>query len=149
MIVLDSIAALARNNTGDRSGDIGLRTNFLVAQAAILKRLADTFNLVCLITNQVTGNLTEAGDAHAQLTVITGSSSSLAMSSSCNDSTPSTNVIPALGTAWHHCISTRLVLEQFTSHRVMTITKSPIAAIFSVACEVTTAGLVERDPAFR
>ena len=44
--------------------------------------------------------------------------------------------VPALGNSWHHCVSTRLVLEHFTTHRQLTITKSPIEAIPSVAIGV-------------
>ena len=54
-------------------------------------------------------------------------------------------VIPALGNSWHHCVSTRLVLEHFTTHRTVTVTKSPIAAQHTARCELTAAGLIETD----
>lgn len=111
--------------------------------------------------------------APAQLTVISGSSNNLAMTSSarpCSNanlhhtnesmfdgqeavslnasnghpvSSLGANVIPALGNAWHHCVSTRLVLEQFEDYRTITIAKSPIAAKDSADFEIGMAGLVE------
>ena len=152
------------------------RTNALVAQAAALKRLADAFNLVVLITNQVTGSVADdehqgggsGGDgrrgafpsltqqAHtAQLTVISGTSNALAMSSAPGFLAATGGLgehgfggaaaVPALGNSWHHCVSTRLVLEHFTTHRQLTITKSPIAAQHTARCALTAAGLVEEN----
>ena len=54
-------------------------------------------------------------------------------------------MVPALGNSWHHCVSTRLVLEHFTTHRTLTITKSPIAAQHTARLSLTAAGLVETD----
>eukprot|EP00613_Pedinella_sp_CCMP2098_P080830 CAMPEP_0171939756 /NCGR_PEP_ID=MMETSP0993-20121228/36585_1 /TAXON_ID=483369 /ORGANISM="non described non described, Strain CCMP2098" /LENGTH=497 /DNA_ID=CAMNT_0012581669 /DNA_START=49 /DNA_END=1542 /DNA_ORIENTATION=+ len=198
---------------GSGTGLLGTaaRANALVAQAAQLKRLADAFNLVVLVTNQVTSQIQEreslstaneeeggsgsedsdgdddGGDnyggegnlhrptkrrkearlldvscsqAPVQLTHISGSSNTLAMaapatpsfgnaargagSNGGNGDPLGANVIPALGNSWHHCVSTRLVLEQFLGgERTCTIAKSPIAALTSVRCGVTAAGLVE------
>ena len=183
------------------SGNIA-RANALVSQAAALKRLADAFNLVVLITNQVTssfgatsnasdiqtplcpppmqpkpveGGLLPAPPRHlkplgsevepaalpsllttapAQLTLISGTSNALAMSDAPGFEMATGGgehgfggacVIPALGNSWHHCVSTRLVLEHFTTHRTVTVTKSPIAAQHTARCELTAAGLIETD----
>ena len=52
-------------------------------------------------------------------------------------------VVPALGVTWHHCVSTRLVLQQFPTFRVMEIAKSPIAQAVATHLTMTSAGLQE------
>jgi len=179
LIVIDSIADLVRKDAASKSSSVSHSKrpkhsdsqhesqahvqSHLISIAATLKKLADIFHLVVLITNQVTGNyqldgrkgsdddeINSHSQAPAQLTLISGSSNNLAMFS--QTSTPSSippsialgaNVVPALGNSWHHCVSTRLVLEQFPTHRTMTISKSPITTKSSCQFEITQAGLVE------
>lgn len=101
--------------------------------------------------------LAGGSQAPAQLTVIGGSSHNLAATphsataggeghggDSLGDGGLGANVVPALGNSWHHCVSTRLVLEQLTSAgRALTITKSPIAAQATCGFAITAAGLEE------
>jgi len=224
VVLVDSIAALARKDFGHQGGKAAdgragaghggrgsggsikasgvsgtaVRAAALTAQAAALKRLADAFNLVVLLTNQVTANMDEQSETHAaaqvnpgndeedgdfdgsvdilgggrpsraasscsqapaQLTVISGSSHSLALAHRPGvpdgsggggggdgfggGTGPGANVVPALGNSWHHCVSTRLVLEQLAQHRTLTVTKSPIASQLTASCDVTARGLEE------
>ncbi|CAM9998836.1 unnamed protein product, partial [Phaeothamnion confervicola] len=53
IVILDSVAALARKDFGGGGGGIRPRNEALVRQAAVLKHLADAFSLVVLVTNQV------------------------------------------------------------------------------------------------
>ena len=56
------------------------------------------------------------------------------------------NAVPALGNSWHHCVSTRLVLDHLTSSkRALTVTKSPISALVTCGFAITAAGLEEDD----
>lgn len=53
-------------------------------------------------------------------------------------STGTTSTIAALGTAWAHCVNTRLILQHFRNKRAMiTIAKSPVSAVFSFPYEIT------------
>jgi RecA/RadA recombinase len=90
LVVVDSIAALARRDF-DGSG-LRARQAQLSDIAAKLKQLADAYNAVVLVTNQVSGVL--ADDEGGAL--------------------PSGMVRPALGNTWSHCVNTRLVLEMTT-----------------------------------
>ena len=72
------------------------------------------------------------------------SPSSSSSSSSSVDASLGANVVPALGNSWHHCVSTRLVLEQLSAHqRMLTIAKSPIAAQVACGFVVASSGLIE------
>jgi len=136
-----------------------------VGQAAALKRLADAFDLAVLITNQVTSSVNDSnggrsiGDQTAQLSAITGTSNAMALPGQRHGppvsgggggldgkATSSDALIPALGNTWHHCVSTRLVCEQFPSHRTLTVAKSPLAAATTVPFQVTAKGLEELAP---
>jgi len=73
-----------------------------------------------------------------------GGEGGISINLSSSDARLGANVVPALGNSWHHCVSTRLVLEQLNSHqRALTITKSPIAAQITCRFVVAAPGLVE------
>lgn len=107
LIVLDSIAAPARRDFGAESAPLRVSALFKVAQ--MLKRLADQLQVAIVVINQVglTGdkrgwNHTNGGDGPS-----TGSDL--------------VSVSAALGTSWHHCVATRLVLEhERDPHRLNT-----------------------------
>jgi RecA/RadA recombinase len=89
LVIVDSIAAPMRRDFGADFAPQRAAAVFQCAQA--LKRLADQLHLAVVVINQVstTSNSSESvGD--------TGTSSSTAA---------------ALGTSWHHCVSTRLLLD--------------------------------------
>lgn len=131
LLIVDSVAYLARKDfTGSRgyrnSGNgIGDRQEALMRLANLLKRIASDCNCAVIVTNQVTSQLAGRGSAGGD------------------------HLEAALGTAWHHCISTRLVLRGDGSggdgaspcSRVLTIEKSPIAPRTAVAYEIGAAGV--------
>jgi RecA/RadA recombinase len=88
LLIVDSIAAPLKRDFGSDSAPQRSAAIFLCAQK--LKRLAETLHLAVIAINQVgaTASGTEPNNG---------------------DSTVS--VRAALGTSWHHCVSTRLVLE--------------------------------------
>jgi hypothetical protein len=108
---------------------------------------------------QVTANLDDSYADRAQLTVIGGSSHNLAAARNASahelggdgpggilGDGLGANAVPALGNSWHHCVSTRLVLDHLTSSkRALTVTKSPISALVTCGFAITAAGLEEDD----
>eukprot|EP00957_Ditylum_brightwellii_P060139 4567082-Ditylum_brightwellii.AAC.1 len=65
--------------------------------ASYLKRIADQFRIAVVIINQVGGLINNSG--------VDGSLMSTA------DGTDVVAVSAALGTSWHHCVSTRILLQ--------------------------------------
>lgn len=53
LVIVDSVAALARSDYGAGAASLAERQAALSAQAARLKYLAETFGLPVLVTNQV------------------------------------------------------------------------------------------------
>lgn len=84
LVVLDSIAAPARRDFG--SGSAPQRAAIIFQCAQTLKRLADELHLAIVVINQVGA----AGDAQGGRPGATRA---------------------ALGTSWHHCLSTRILFE--------------------------------------
>lgn len=119
LLVIDSIAAPARRH-GFGSAAVQAATILRIAQT--VKRLADQFQLVALVINQV------------------------ASSPSSTEQTTRA----ALGTAWHHCVSTRVQLEMTMDPqgaiiaRQATVVKSNmVGASPPLEFKVTTQGLVD------
>jgi RecA/RadA recombinase len=90
LLVIDSIAAPVKREQSNWSAM--KQTVCFMQIAQLLKRLADQYSLAILIINQ-----------------ITSSSSSIANSAVFNTLTVQH---AALGTAWHHCVTTRIELQQ-------------------------------------
>jgi RecA/RadA recombinase len=91
LVVLDSIAAPARRDFS--AGSAPQRAASVMHCAQTLKRLADQFHLAILIINQVGGSWNNTN------TNTTMEPSSVAPTRA------------ALGTAWHHCVTTRIQLD--------------------------------------
>lgn len=85
LLILDSIAAPARRDFGSGSAPQRAATIFQCAQT--LKRLADQLHLAVVVINQVGAG----GEGHEE-----GDQSATRA---------------ALGTSWHHCLSTRILFE--------------------------------------
>uniref|UniRef100_A0A7S3P7N4 RecA family profile 1 domain-containing protein n=1 Tax=Amphora coffeiformis TaxID=265554 RepID=A0A7S3P7N4_9STRA len=113
IIVLDSIAAPARRDFG--KGDGAARAQSLMQFARSLKRLAETLKLAVVVINQIGGTAFRPDnktDEEAEIILDTAG---------------------ALGNSWHHCASTRLLVECTTTldavsndgrTRQITVTKS-------------------------
>lgn len=85
LLIVDSIAAPLKRDFGSDSAPQRSAAVFRCAQK--LKRLAETLRLAVIAINQVGATASKVGDS-------------------------AISVRAALGTPWHHCVSTRLVLEQ-------------------------------------
>lgn len=154
LLIVDSIAAPIRRDFGSDSAPQRSMAIFQCAQT--LKRLADQLHLAVVVINQI-GSV----DANS------AANSSIGRS----DATGHPVVQAALGTSWHHCVSTRLMLEMLdvpsprrgTRHntdenlrswgtrvagsqetmRRVSIVKSNVAAFAETEFEVTSVGTVE------
>lgn len=85
LVVLDSIAAPARRDFAPGSGPQRAAAVMFCSQK--LKQMADHLNMAILIINQVGGSWNNS------------------------DSAADTSTRAALGTTWHHCVTTRIQLE--------------------------------------
>ena len=133
LLVVDSIAAPARREFGE--GSAPHRAAIVLRIAQTLKRLADQLGLVVVVVNQVaTTHLSSSYSSYGQ--------------------EPS-GIKAALGTSWHHCLSTRIFMEndmdlpqqqggQTTQKRRATIVKSNEVALQTIPYEITTQGVVPR-----
>ena len=99
LLILDSIAAPARRDFA--AGSAPQRAAAVMRCAQTLKRLADQFQLGVLIINQVDG-----GGSWGQ-TQTTDTRTVARMVATTAGGAPRA----ALGTAWHHCVTTRIQLE--------------------------------------
>ena len=111
LVVLDSIAAPARRDFGIESAPQRVLALFQAAQ--ILKRIADQLRVAVVVINQV-GRLGESMSGQ-QLGPTSGSAHN------STDGSDFVSVTAALGNSWHHCVSTRLLLEhERDPHRLST-----------------------------
>jgi RAD51-like protein 1 len=127
LLVVDSIAAPTRRDFGADSAP--QRVALLVQIAQVLKRLADQFNLAVVVINQVGSTMDQNYSG----------------------------VRAALGTSWHHCLSTRVLMELETpagdgkldesflpdAVRRATIVKSNVAGNTSMNYQISLQGLVQ------
>lgn len=171
VLIVDSIAALVRNDFTRSGAERSSALVAQAATLKRISDVFNLAVLVTNQVTTHMGDLRQDGDipsntAHiAQRTFITGTSHSLAMAVDTEgggnthahthayaqgeeeggkDAEARDDfVVPALGNTWHHCVSTRLVMEQFPSHRTVSVAKSPIAPFTVVECKVTESGLVE------
>jgi RAD51-like protein 1 len=112
LMILDSIAApLQREFT---SGTAAQRASTLLQMAQILKRIAQEWNIAIVVINQVGSTQIDDSNLDSE-----GNSTKIDGRNGGKDGVFST---AALGTAWHHCVSTRLLLEHAQDpHRVDSI----------------------------
>jgi RecA/RadA recombinase len=112
LLVIDSIAAPLRRGGGDtaKHSSAASQAAAVLQMAQTVKRLADQFNLVVCIINQV-------GSVYSpSLPLSSGNSlnhNSHNHQQQLQQPTPITvgGTRAALGTAWHHCVSTRIELH--------------------------------------
>lgn len=95
-VVLDSIAAPARRDFAPGSGPQRAAAVMFCSQK--LKQMADQLNLAVLIVNQVGG--------------------------SWNSDDKDISTRAALGTSWHHCVTTRIQLESVSNLSPVEVSKS-------------------------
>jgi hypothetical protein len=127
---VDSIAAPLNRDFGPDLVPQRAATAFSIAQT--LKRYAEQLHLGVIVINQASGNEEWTNDQ--------------------------TTVRAALGTSWHHCVSTRILVEQvqavgdgcLTSHsgetshlRALSVVKSNWMPYTSLSFEITPIGIVE------
>jgi len=129
LIIIDSIACLFKNEYG---GDDRDKEKFLMAPAAMLKTIADKAGVTVLVTNQISqvdssfDDTNIFGDTYIQ---------------------NSSEIKPFLGPTWHHCITSRLVMQSSlinfiqSDERFIHLTKSPIAPYSKIMYTITDAGI--------
>jgi len=132
LIVLDSIASLARKEMGHR-GLLNERNKIVVRQATMLKYYAQTFNLSVLVTNQIKA----IQEADVAVKVTDGD-----------------DLVPALGNTWAHAVNTRMVVKfcgendnnnECGDVRIMCVEKSPIAPALTARYTIRADGVVGVD----
>ena len=102
LLVVDSVAALARAEFGTGRGQIARRQELLGQIASVLKQQAERLHMAALVTNQVTTRARSGESAFA-----------------ADDGAGSAATAAALGVKWAHCVNTRIVLEGATESSMM------------------------------
>eukprot|EP00934_Nitzschia_sp_Nitz4_P005925 Nitzschia sp. Nitz4//scaffold112_size70979//11357//12759//NITZ4_005893-RA/size70979-augustus-gene-0.78-mRNA-1//1//CDS//3329533238//5915//frame0 len=148
LLIVDSITAPMRKDFGIH--DIPKRAATVFSIAQTLKRYADKLNLAVVVLNQV--GLEGGGGGFGNQRMETDNSVAVPAP-----------VRPALGTSWHHCVSTRILLELETSQtnhdesgdtimaiqhtrpnaRLLSVVKSNWMPLTTLRFEITGEGLVE------
>lgn len=138
LIILDSIAAPTRRDFGGGNAPQRVAAIFKIAQ--ILKRIADQMQVAVVVINQIDKMQGAAISRNHQ-----------------SKDSDFVSVTAALGTSWHHCVSTRVALEherdphreddvtEMASNRgrvrTATIAKSNLVGHSTMSFEVTVAGI--------
>jgi RecA/RadA recombinase len=104
LLIVDSIAAPIRRDFGTDSAPQRAEAVFQCAQT--LKRLADQLNLAVIVINQI-GAINGTSDHDT--------------SAGSADAPDPLAVRAALGTSWHHCVSTRLLLDVVETPSPLTV----------------------------
>ncbi|PVD25728.1 hypothetical protein C0Q70_13388 [Pomacea canaliculata] len=107
LLIVDSVASLVRKEFGSLQDGMMRRTDFLTAEAGLLKHIAETFSIPvrCFLN-------------HFLLLV------SIFQWMDGED----TYMTAALGNTWSHCVNTRLILQFLPERRrQMLVAKSPVA----------------------
>ncbi|KAH9086506.1 hypothetical protein LEN26_020064 [Aphanomyces euteiches] len=115
MIIIDSLATLAKNSSTDMS--VAQRQMLLMNIAGDLKLLASTYDAYVVTSNHTSTRKDEMG-LYSQ---------------------------PALGLAWSHCVTNRIVMEKSRVGLAMTVHKSTVSGHVSIAYSIGTAGLQPPD----
>jgi RAD51-like protein 1 len=170
LLIVDSIAAPIRRS--EMAYSAAQQASVALGIAQTLKRLADQFRLVVLIINQV-GGVCWVQQQQQQNNTTTHIHPHATIGSEPNEfnknhqqqhipnfnATAVTTTKAALGTAWHHCVSTRIRLDQPSQspqsshlenhhhhhhHRYATVVKSNVVAPSPpLAYRITNEGLVD------
>ncbi|GFS62189.1 DNA repair protein RAD51 homolog 2 [Trichonephila clavipes] len=137
LIIIDSVASLMRKEFGtDGIDSLMERNKILMELAAVLKNLAQTYNLVVFLSNQIASQLVEPNsvppddspdDEEGGITDLDDVPRPAAPVPKKQklQSVDTDHVIPALGNTWSHCVNTRLV-AQFLNSSVRQVTILPI-----------------------
>ena len=161
LIVIDSIAALARREYG---GSVPARQMMLSLQATKLKSIAEGLALPVVVTNQLNAKRRTAssgggrGDGRVGAAAANGVKLGLdaGVDAMCDAS-----LVPALGNTWSHCVNSRLFLRRVDGgdggdgvsnawngggyrsevQRSIAIVKSPIAGVFHTRFLLDHAGV--------
>ncbi|GFR51292.1 hypothetical protein Agub_g13653 [Astrephomene gubernaculifera] len=151
LVVIDSIAALARTEYGNSTattgggdggdgggggggllGGIMERQQVLGRIASQLKALAESLRIPVLVTNQVTTRITgPATHPHQQQAGGGGGGGGV--------------LTAALGTKWAHCVNLRIVLERLHERRFLKVAKSPSCANVVLEYVIGPMGLQQLD----
>ncbi len=127
LLVLDSIAHVFRFREDDAYGAAGTRydtsrTHAFFRIASILKRYADEFNVVVLVTNQVVDAVDEADGNVRGVDCVQDRPGCAGL----RLETGGRLVYPALGLAWASCVGTRLFLTKETARCDETRAQRPV-----------------------
>ena len=143
LIILDSIAAPARRDFGGEDARDRVTAIFQIAQ--MLKQIADEMSVAVVVINQIEKVLNKQDPKNYSNNIE-------------RDNLPS-NIKVSLGTSWHHCVSTRILLDHnvdphrddsYALHyldnntgRKATVVKSNIVGSASMSFEVTSMGICQ------
>ena len=115
VLVVDSIASPARRVFG--KGQVASRAQSLMEFALVLKRMAETLKVAVVVVNQIGGSSYQSDNHHDTI----------------DKKNDEVEVAGALGNSWHHCATTRLLVQRAESSaesaeqtRTVTITKSSV-----------------------
>ncbi|GFS56570.1 DNA repair protein RAD51 homolog 2 [Trichonephila inaurata madagascariensis] len=162
LIIIDSVASLMRKEFGtDGIDSLMERNKILMELAAMLKNLAQTYNLVVFLSNQIASHLVEPNSVPPDDSPDDEEGGITGMYTDLDDvprpaapvpkkqklqSVDTDHVIPALGNTWSHCVNTRLVAQFLNSSvRQITILKSPVAPNAAVRYTIDESGIVLTD----
>jgi len=154
LVVIDSIAALAKKENLNEAD----KEQYLVRLAGLLKEIGDESNCCILITNQISAVSVPARGIQDQSPAGTldGLCDHVPLAAGDN-----TLMKASLGSIWHHCVSTRLMMYldesgttavaaavgsragQFTRQRVLSVMKSPVSEHCSVCYDISVVGVGE------
>uniref|UniRef100_A0A2L2YLV0 DNA repair protein RAD51-like protein n=1 Tax=Parasteatoda tepidariorum TaxID=114398 RepID=A0A2L2YLV0_PARTP len=153
VIIIDSIASLVRKEFGgEQLGSLIQRNNILMEQAALLKNLAQAYDIVIFLTNQITSHIAELESVAMDIAEEDENISSAYVGVPppvCSEKKVklhggnADHVVPALGNTWSHCVNTRLVAQFLDSSvRQLIIAKSPVAPNAAVRFFINESGIV-------
>lgn len=131
LIIVDSVASLVRKEYGAiMNHNMADRSNFLTKAAAVLKYLAESFQIHVVVTNQITTRFHSDQQTDTMQPTMS-------------------RVTSALGNTWSHSVNTRLITEYVDSiRRQVMVAKSPIAPFTSFVYTIQASGIVqEKDGA--
>lgn len=116
LLVVDSIAHVFRFREDDKYGAAGMRydasrTHAFFRIASILKRYADEYNVIVLVTNQIVDAVDEAESNMRGVDCVQDRPGCAGL----RLETGGRLVYPALGLAWASCVGTRLFLTKETA----------------------------------
>ncbi|GLE02761.1 hypothetical protein PINS_up011616 [Pythium insidiosum] len=126
LVVIDSIAAVFRLESTGSVQAASERSRLMFHLANCMRILSAQFQVIFVITNQVTGNVVD-GEASFRV--------------------DQRQFKPALGLSWSHCINQRLMLHRSnrSGARRMEIIFSPCLPAESTTFQITSAGLTSTE----